>query len=231
LLVLNLAASSLRLELDKIPLWRGDHVAIRQLVEDFGRYHYLPRLRNSAVLLDAIQAGINSLTGEYDTFAYAESHDETGQRYRGLRAATIIAVNESDAALLVRPDVARQQIEAETAPPATISPLPAAPGPVVPPVGPWPVVMPPPPDPKPVVPPKPRRFHGAVTLDPTRVGRDASKIAEEVIAHLVGLMGANVRVTLEIEADIPNGTPDNVVRTVTENSRTLKFGQAGFEEE
>jgi hypothetical protein len=40
-----------------------------------------------------------------------------------------------------------------------------------------------------------------------------------------------VRVTLEIEADIPSGTPDNVVRTVTENSRTLKFTQAGFEEE
>ena len=79
--------------------------------------------------------------------------------------------------------------------------------------------------------PKPRRFHGSVTLDPARVGRDASKIAEEVIAHLVGLMGASVRVTLEIEADIPGGTPDNVVRTVTENSRTLKFGQAGFEEE
>jgi hypothetical protein len=36
---------------------------------------------------------------------------------------------------------------------------------------------------------------------------------------------------LEIEADIPNGTPDNVVRTVTENSRVLKFTQAGFEEE
>jgi predicted AAA+ superfamily ATPase len=230
LLVLNLAASSLRLELDKIPLWRGDHVAIRQLVEDFGRYHYLPRLRNSAVLLDAIQAGINSLTWEYDTFAYAESHDETGQRYRGLRAATIIAVNESDGTLLVRPDAARRQIEAETLPsPVPVVPLP--PGPVVPPVGPGPVFSPSPPDPKPVVAPKPRRFHGAVTLDPARVGRDASKIAEEVIAHLVGLMGAHVRVTLEIEADIPGGTPDNVVRTVTENSRTLKFGQAGFEEE
>ena len=230
LLVLNLAASSLRLELDKIPLWRGDHVAIKQLVEDFGRYHYLPRLRNSTVLLDAIQAGINSLTWEYDTFAYAESHDESGQRYRGLRTATIIAVNESDAALLVRPDVARRQIEAETLPPLVpVVPLP--PGPVVPPIGPGPVFPPSPPDPKPVVAPKPRRFHGAVTLDPARVGRDASKIAEEVIAHLVGLMGANVRVTLEIEADIPGGTPDNVVRTVTENSRTLKFGQAGFEEE
>ena len=40
-----------------------------------------------------------------------------------------------------------------------------------------------------------------------------------------------VKVTLEIEAEIPNGTPDNVVRTVTENSRTLKFTSQGFEEE
>jgi hypothetical protein len=78
---------------------------------------------------------------------------------------------------------------------------------------------------------KPRRFYGSVTLNPTRAGRDASEIAEEVIAHLVGLMGANVRVTLEIEADIPSGAPDNVVRTVTENSRVLRFTQAGFEEE
>ena len=33
----------------------------------------------------------------------------------------------------------------------------------------------------------------------------------------------------EIEADIPAGAPDNVVRTVTENSRTLRFTQQGFE--
>ena len=69
-----------------------------------------------------------------------------------------------------------------------------------------------------------------MTLDTTRVGRDASRIAEEVIAHLSGLVGAEVTVTLEIEAEIPDGTPDNVVRTVTENSRTLKFGSHGFEE-
>ena len=75
------------------------------------------------------------------------------------------------------------------------------------------------------------RFHGTVTLDPTRVGRDSSRIAEEVIAHLVGLVGATVTVTLEIEAEIPTGAPDNVVRTVTENSRTLKFTNQGFEKE
>jgi hypothetical protein len=64
------------------------------------------------------------------------------------------------------------------------------------------------------------------------VGRDAGKIAEEVIAHLSGLIGANVTVTLEISAEIPDGAPDNVVRTVTENARTLKFEfGSGFEKE
>ena len=68
-------------------------------------------------------------------------------------------------------------------------------------------------------------------LDPTRVGRDASRIAEEVIAHLSGLVGAKVTVTLEVEAETPSGVPDNVVRTVTENCRTLKFMSQGFEKE
>ncbi len=76
-----------------------------------------------------------------------------------------------------------------------------------------------------------RRFHGTVALDLTRVGRDASRIADEVIAHLSGLVGAEVKVTLEIEAEIPSGASDQVVRTVTENSRTLKFTTQGFEKE
>jgi 4-diphosphocytidyl-2C-methyl-D-erythritol kinase len=61
------------------------------------------------------------------------------------------------------------------------------------------------------------------------VGRDAGKIADEVIAHLVGLVGADVNVTLEIEADVAAGVPENVVRIVTENGKTLKFTQQGFE--
>ena len=68
-------------------------------------------------------------------------------------------------------------------------------------------------------------------LDALRVGRDASRIAEELIAHLAALPGAEVTVTLEVQANIPNGAPDHVVRTVTENARTLKFGNQGFESE
>jgi hypothetical protein len=40
-----------------------------------------------------------------------------------------------------------------------------------------------------------------------------------------------VTVTLEIEATVPDGTPEHVVRIVTENSRTLRFTSQGFETE
>lgn len=34
-----------------------------------------------------------------------------------------------------------------------------------------------------------------------------------------------------VEAEIPSGAPDHVVRTVTENARTLRFKTQGFEKE
>ena len=47
---------------------------------------------------------------------------------------------------------------------------------------------------------------------------------------LAALVSARVRVTLEIEAEVPNGAPDNVVRTVTKTCRTLRFRIAEFEQ-
>jgi hypothetical protein len=52
-----------------------------------------------------------------------------------------------------------------------------------------------------------------------------------VLAHLTGLVGAKVKVTLEIEAEIPAGIPDNVVRVVKANSVELKFTHFDFETE
>jgi hypothetical protein len=75
----------------------------------------------------------------------------------------------------------------------------------------------------------PKRFHGSVTLDSSRVGRDAGRIADEIVSHLVGLIGSDVRVVLEIEASVPDGAADEIVRIVTENARTLKFDSLGFE--
>ena len=45
------------------------------------------------------------------------------------------------------------------------------------------------------------------------------------------IVDSTVTVTLEIDAEMPSGATDGVVRTVTENSRTLKFPQQGFEKD
>ena len=165
------------------------------------------------------------LTWEQDGFAYAEGYDESASRYRGLRAGVQLPLTADDSGLLVRPDIARRQIDQETTPPGPTIP---GPGPVTPTEATKPITRPS----GQVQPPKPKRYHGSVILDSARVGRDAGRIADEVVTHLVGLAGSSVRVTLEIEADIPQGAPDNVVRIVTENSRTLKFASnSGFETE
>ena len=79
--------------------------------------------------------------------------------------------------------------------------------------------------------PAPKRFHGTVTLIPRAWGvmPGASPTKRSRISSASS--GSEVKVTLEIEAQIPSGAPDHVVRTVTENRRTLKFIQQGFEEE
>ena len=220
-LVTVLGATTLRGALDKV-LWRGgNHIPVRQLVEDYAQYLYLDRLSGPEVLLNAVRDGLSLLTWRSETFAYAERFDEATGKYRGLRAGQDVTVTADSSGLLVRPDVAGRQLDETVIPPP---PRPVPPGggtsddqtPPIPPV---------------VHVTGPTRFHGSVVLDSARVGRDASRIAEEVIAHLAGLVGADVTVTLEIDAEIPDGAPEHIVRTVTENSRTLKFRTQGFERE
>ena len=217
------------MELDKIPLWRGDHVAVKQLAEDFARYIYLPRLKDTQVLTAAVQDGLGLLLWAEESFAYADSFDEAAGRYRGLRCGPGSGVPlDLLGGLLVKADVAQRQKAAEAGADRRTDERRRASGRRPPSGRPREATRQPGrPEPGRVL----RRYYGTVTLDPARVGRDAGRIADEVIAHLVGLVGSEVTVTLEIEARIPSGASDNVVRTVTENSRTLKFTSHGFEEE
>jgi predicted AAA+ superfamily ATPase len=230
-MVLTLGSTVLRKHLDGVPLWRSDHVAVRQLVEDFASYLYLPRVAGPEVLAHAMRDGVALLTWQSETFAYAESFDEATSRYRGLRGGQGVSISPDSAGLLVKPDVAARQMDADR-PAPTRGEAPSGQGSSSGPGS----------NPTPGsgavrelgAPTKPperrlRRFHGTVSLDPGRVGRDASRIADEVISHLAGLLGSKVRVTIEIEAEFADGVSDQVVRTVTENSRTLKFTSHGFE--
>jgi hypothetical protein len=195
------------------------------LAEDFARYNYLPRIADPAVLLAAMRDGLALLTWEKDSFAYADDFDEKAGRYRGLRHGQVAGISlDVSSGLLVRPEVARRQLDLETAPKVGSATMTIQPNGAQTPSEstkqhPEPVRH------------GPKRFHGSVMLDPTRVGRDAGRIGDEIVSHLGGLIGSTVKLTLEIEAEIPTGAPDQVVRTVTENCRTLKFTSQGFESE
>ncbi len=229
MLVASFAGTRLRMELDKIPLWRGDYVEIAQLIEDFARYIYLPRLTMPPqVIGGAVRDGLGLLLWNHESFAYADSYDEQAGRFRGLRAGPAETASvDCNTGLLIKPEVAERQRAAEP---------PAAPGGAG--SGPSGGVTPPAAgtagsiagNGEPLSRQLPTRFHGSVQLDATRVGRDAGRIAEEVITHLAGLVGAQVTVTLDIQTTVSDGVPDNVVRVVTENGRALKFQSQGFEE-
>ncbi|MFZ1058063.1 MAG: Swt1 family HEPN domain-containing protein, partial [Candidatus Rokuibacteriota bacterium] len=175
LLVTALAGTRLRMDLDRVPLWREAHVAIKQLAEDFARYLYLPRLKEPAVLVAAIRDGLSLLLWHQESFAYADSFDEAVGRYRGLRCGQIVSISaDSLSGLIVRPEVAKRQQEAE-APAApgvtagsaagtgTATPVVTAGGGATTEAGATPTAR---------LAPALKRFHGSVTLDPTRVGRD-----------------------------------------------------------
>ncbi len=228
LLITQMAGTRLRMELDRIPLWRGDHVNLKQLGDDFAKYLYLPRLRGSDVLLLAIEQGVSQLTWESETFGYADSWDLTRNAYRGLQTGqSIRALLDADS-LLVKPEAARRQLDA-VQPPSVVRPEPQQPNSGL---SPQPSITEPfPQQPRPS-PKRPRRFYGSATLsDPNRLASRSKEIADAIVQHLTSLVGTNVRITIEISADIPDGVPEHVVRTVTENSRTLKFDQAGFEDD
>lgn len=221
---LRLAGTMLRRELDAIPLWRGDHVSISQLANDFAQYLYLPRLSGPTVLYAAIQDALALLTWREEGFAYADSYDEARGKYLGLRGGNRADGVDQGQGLLVRPEIAKPILDAAAAPPPTSPTAPDAVNDVH--AGVWVGTETPP---SPGAQPGFRRFYGTVPLDAARVGRDAGRIADEVIAHLSALVGSNVTVTLEINAKLEDDASDSLVRTVTENARTLKFTSQGFE--
>jgi len=78
---------------------------------------------------------------------------------------------------------------------------------------------------------KVKTFVGTVNLKALRMGSQVGAISEEVIQHLSVLSGAKVKATLELQIDVPDGVSDEIIRTVSENAKTLGFDHASFEVE
>jgi len=207
--------------------------SIQSLWNDFCRYLYLPRLADSDVLKDTIEAGITT----QDFFGYASGKEN--DRYLGLIFGKSGTVYVDDKSIIIRKEAARKQLDAEmkTDLPSSsaVSEHPSD----------WrdgatdsedgaSTDDPRPPDhPTDPVPSKklPTRFHGSVNLDPVGAALEFSTITQEILQHFSSKIGAKVTITVEIEAKCDNGFDDSTCRTVKENSNTLGFNIAEFEDE
>jgi hypothetical protein len=193
------------------------YIKVKDLWDSLCTYCYLPRLSSYQVLEDAIQVGL--ATDDY--FGIAEGAFEDGS-YLGLKFNTSShMVDRSNYILTV--DAVKKAIQAkekevtdlgssEVADIGELFPLPPQ---------------------SPVIQPKqpigPRHFYLSTKLDTTRYIRDIGKLNEEVLNHLLGQDGSNVEIRLDVQISFKEDVPNDTVRTVIENCRTLKVEDSGFD--
>ncbi|MGH3979671.1 MAG: hypothetical protein ACRDRZ_11835 [Pseudonocardiaceae bacterium] len=210
-------------------VWERVHVSVGELWSYYCRYPYLPGLRDRSVLDAGVRAGLDELTWEHEGFALATGYGDSTGDYAGLAIPHRDTFGQVvDSTLLVHPTRAHQQRTRETA--ARAMEQGAAAGVSVMPTEHPGVYRPLPdgaPEPQPSA-PRNVRFFGVSTVNPERYSRDLNKIAQEILPHLVG-EGVDLTITVEISAERAEGFTDDKVRIVTENARTLKFDQFGFE--
>lgn len=193
----------LRLHLDGAlaPLWKDGAVTVGRLWDAYSRYLYLHRLKNVDVLFACVAAGPSDTIWTTEGFAVAESVDPRDPtRFIGLVTSGLAPAVRSTT-LVVKPDLAIAQQEVERQGQAERdraakgedgsgdTEKPGGSG----------RETPVPPDPGPKV---KRRFYGIVIVEPSRLSRDAAKVAQEVVAHLDGLVGTDLQVTIETSATI-----------------------------
>ena len=241
-LTTDLGGNVLKHEIDKVPLWRGDQVSVAQLEEDFCKYLYLPRLVNLSALHIALRDGVSRPT---DGFAYADSFDVETGTYANLRVGVTLDTSRPPTGVLVKSEVADALLTAKRDEAAQTEIVPPPAGDdfaLAPPTGSS--------SGSPAIntsvsssgatiirePPsqgagKPTRFHGTVKLHPLTVSSEVVQVSREVVQHLTSLLGSDVEIVVEIHAKNGNGFNESLIRTVSENCRTLRFDSHGFEEE
>jgi len=234
LLASSVAARSIRLDMDQrlSSVWDRGHVSVGELWGYYCKYPYLTRMRDRSVLVDGVLSTLTSLMWDLEGFALADSYDEASGRYVGLVLPSGDARfgQITDGSLLVAPSVAKAQTVPASAPgeetgegtdvsrgglggSAFVDGAGLERGVVVP-------------DKAHNI-----RYFGVFRVDPERYARDLTRVSQEVLQQLAAVDGAQLDVTIEVHAKTPDGFPDDKVRVVLENARTLKFEQSSFEDD
>jgi uncharacterized protein len=172
----------------------------------------------------AVQAAVSGMLP--GPFAYAERWEERSDTYLGLaidRAGNAAVVIDSDS-VIIAPGVAEAHRPAPLQPGTSGTPAGASDN--APETGRQPAGGPPT---SPPLEKKPTRFTGTVMISPERPARDIQQIVEAIVEQLTMLPGSKVKLTLEIEAEVPSGLDRAKVRTLVENANTLGFIEKSVE--
>lgn len=196
--------------------WKADKPTVGAMLfwEDTMRYLYLPRLRSSGVLEQAIVKGAASRDFFGTTYA------QNGEIYEGFKFGNS-NIQLDDTILLIEPDAAKKYEATHPTPvpggipTPTVPPVPGAPSPITPPT--------------PGGSPKAHNFIGTAEVNASTAKMRLVQIAEEVISVLASDSQATVKVSVEITADFPDGASDQVKRAVSENTTSLGFKNKTWE--
>jgi len=206
--------------------WKPDKPAITALTfwEDSLRYLFMPRFRSRNVLEKAVATGAASR----DFFGIA--YGQQDGKYTGFKLGGA-SVQVDDTLLLIEPGAAAAYEAAQAAAVTPVAPGGTEetyvwqPGDVeVVSGGEGPVYVTGDGGAAPVTPAtKARIFIGAVDVNAAAAKMRLVQIAEEIISLLASDPQAVVRVSVEIQAEFPQGVTDEVKRAVTENAGSLEF--------
>jgi predicted AAA+ superfamily ATPase len=235
-------ARNIRIDLDQhlASVWDRGDIRVGDLWDYYCKYVYLPRLRDRSVLDQGILDVFSVLTWESEGFAVAAGYDEAAGRYEGL------AIPHQDnppqitnSTLLVSPELAMVQRDRELAEQAAARATAggeagvtggiAGTGTVTAGPGTTETGAPGTGESEPSG-PRNTRFFGVANISSVLYMKDLTKISQEVIRHLAESDDVDLEIRLEISASSKDGYPDDKVRIITENARTLKFDSYGFED-
>lgn len=219
---------TLHQELGKLWAERGE-LTVAELWQYFTQFIYMPRLANRDVLDECLSQSLHATLVGDERFALADGKDDTTNRYIGLidlpNANAVLQV--TDSTLVVDADRADRQLIEDckthvtldgNVPPASAPSIAEVRSSAAP-------VFAEPDDTKTAA---PTRFFGSVQLDSERFAKDFANIARDILAHLQ-TAGAELTITVEMQAVKPEGFNAAEKRTVSENAQALKFLQHGFE--
>ncbi len=201
---------SLKVFLENI--WPSNGILkLTDLVDYCARFVYMPRLTDVVILKKTVSATISlTIPGE---FAYAEAFDEKNEIFSSLiiENGMNTPISITSDSVIVKLDIAEKHRSEQPALDEE-----EIPGEFVPDDD---------PDTRDEDPDiaLPKRFRGSVDISVDRPSRDFGNILENIIEHLNLLDDASIDISVEIDAEIPNGIDKDKQRILIENANSLNF--------